>query len=97
MALVNFARRYFGHSYSQHEGILILTVAAFALSGSTAWSRVRTSASDSSQLRYEAPIGHRQPRIRDLPTDVQRRELQFNGVGRDELDGLINRRICRGC
>jgi hypothetical protein len=47
------------------------------------------------QGRFEAPIGHRQPRASDLPPKV------LNGEGREtagekEMDRKLNS-ICRGC
>jgi hypothetical protein len=96
VVLLSFARWVFGHSYLQRAGILV-ALAASVLSSSTVWGRVRTPTSDPGQVRYEAPIGHRQPRPQDLPLDVQRKEQQFNAADRDKLDRLINRSICRGC
>ena len=49
------------------------------------------------QGRMQAPVGHRQPRVQDLPPSVLRKE---NGEGRGfnaemELDEKLG--ICKGC
>jgi hypothetical protein len=46
--------------------------------------------------RAQAPIGHRQPRPRDLPPDVSRDE---NGIARSPMDRELDQRmrICRDC
>ena len=46
--------------------------------------------------RAQAPIGHRQPRPRDLPPDVLRDE---NGIARGPMDRELDQKmqICRDC
>ena len=43
-----------------------------------------------------APIGHRQPRVKDIPPDTQKRDQHKV----EELDKLLDKKlkgICRGC
>ena len=48
------------------------------------------------QARYEAPIGHRQPRLQDLPPGVRRDEDRLT-AGQEAFDKKLENRICRGC
>ena len=43
----------------------------------------------------EAPVGHRQPRVQDLPRNVQETEGN-RSKGETELDDKL-KSICRGC
>lgn len=99
MAIFNFVRSARIRLCAPRTGILVVTVVASVLSGSTVWSRVRTTASDPNRLRYEAPIGHRQPRPQDLPWAVRQKEQHLNADQGDQgkVDRLINRSICTGC
>jgi hypothetical protein len=45
--------------------------------------------------RFQAPIGHRQPRPQDLPPAVRHDENRTSGGTDQELDRKL--RICRGC
>jgi hypothetical protein len=52
---------------------------------------------DATEGRAQAPIGHRQPRPRDLPTNLQRGE--GSGIERSPVDRDLDQKlqICRGC
>jgi hypothetical protein len=44
----------------------------------------------------QAPVGHRQPRVQDLPPSVLRKEGGEGGINADqELDQKLE--ICKGC
>lgn len=46
--------------------------------------------------RMQAPVGHRQPRVQDLPPSVLRKEGGEGGINADqELDQKFE--ICKGC
>ena len=48
------------------------------------------------QGRMQAPVGHRQPRVQDLPPSVLRKEGGEGGINADqELDQKLE--ICKGC
>jgi hypothetical protein len=48
------------------------------------------------QGRMQAPVGHRQPRVQDLPPGVLRKEGGEGGINADqELDQKLE--ICKGC
>jgi len=48
------------------------------------------------QGRMQAPVGHRQPRVQDLPPNVLRKEGGEGGINADqELDQKLE--ICKGC
>src|SRR5262245_46068340 len=53
------------------------------------------SVAPTTQGRFEAPVGHRQPRVRDLPPDVQHDEGKTDP--RDAELHRALRSICRGC
>jgi hypothetical protein len=76
----------------------VVTLALLISAGSGTWStalaqeQLPSSALES--LRMKAPIGHRQPRVQDLPPDVAKEE----GVptpGQRAFDEQL--RICRDC
>jgi len=70
-------------------------IAAAALSGNAlAQGTLRSAAA--SEPRYEAPIGHRQPRAQDLPSSVVRDEDRMK-ADQDALDKKLESSICRGC
>jgi hypothetical protein len=75
-------------------GLLVATVAA-AIPASSVTSFAEQP-SPATQLRDEAPIGHRQPRIQDLPPDVVRDEKKMQ-TEQDALDKRLENSICRGC
>jgi hypothetical protein len=92
-------------------GVLIVTVAAAILANSATWTAALAQQRvPIAQQRDEAPIGHVQPRIHDLPPRLPDRQGKlFGGVVQDEnktlteLDDIakklemIEKRICRGC
>jgi hypothetical protein len=47
-------------------------------------------------LPLQAPVGHRQPRLQDLPLTLQQQE---DRLSREEkrLDWIVNDSICSGC
>ena len=45
--------------------------------------------------RREAPVGHRQPRLKDLPPDVVQGEQAQKPAEEKTLDKKLN--ICKGC
>jgi hypothetical protein len=81
-----------------------ICVAALAFSGNAASSQEATTISASPErtitaTAWPAPVGHRQPKMSDLPPDVAHREMQ-PGVPPDEpKQRNLNSRltICRGC
>jgi len=81
-------------------GVLIVTVAAAILANSATWTAALAQRRvPIAQQRDEAPIGHVQPRIQDLPPGV----VQDENKTLTELDEIakklemIEKRICRGC
>jgi len=69
------------------------------LAGTATWTAALAEQPDAN-LRYEAPIGHRQPRIKDLPSDVAKEEAQEEKktqAEEDALDKKLETSICRGC
>ena len=49
-----------------------------------------------SQGRMQAPIGHRQPRLQDLPPSLQREETE-GGRTPAQVDFDKGLQICKGC
>jgi len=43
----------------------------------------------------QAPVGHRQPRLSDLPSGQRRDDDKATAAPRDDTDDRL--RICRGC
>jgi|ERR1700716_1410355 hypothetical protein len=80
-------------------GALAATVAAAILASSATWTAALAQQPPLAQQRDEAPIGHRQPRIQDLPPgqvqDKKNVETELDAIAKD-LEKLENR-ICRGC
>ena len=82
--------------------IMITAVAILAISlASTAWSVALAQSGGTSQsvhqrsdLRYQAPIGARQPRPQDLPTSVLRDEGHAT-ASQKNFDKKLE--ICRDC
>jgi hypothetical protein len=60
----------------------------------TSASPAATSAAQAADSRYQAPVGHRQPRPSDIPANVARQNI---GVDRGERDLDAKLQICRGC
>jgi hypothetical protein len=51
-----------------------------------------------SSTAWPAPVGHRQPRMSDLPPDVAQRETQPGGTASGQKSQPDSRlTICRGC
>jgi hypothetical protein len=70
-------------------------LAAATLSGPADAQNVAQSGAVA-QGRNEAPIGHRQPRVQDLPSGVPRDEDRMK-ADQDALDKKLEGSICRGC
>jgi hypothetical protein len=68
------------------------SVAAFSQDGTT-------SSASTGATAWPAPVGHRQPKMSDLPPEVARRETQppepSNPPDQHHLDSRLT--ICRGC
>jgi hypothetical protein len=52
-------------------------------------------APDSRSAPLQAPVGHRQPRLSDLPSGPRRDDDKATAAPRDDTDDRL--RICRGC
>jgi hypothetical protein len=52
-------------------------------------------APESRSAPLQAPIGHRQPRLSDLPSAPRRDDDKATAAPRDDTDDRL--RICRGC
>jgi hypothetical protein len=72
-----------------------LIMAATAASGTAMAQEGATTPKPSVRERWEAPVGHRQPRAQDLPRKVQETE-GIKPKGEKELDDKL-KSICRGC
>jgi hypothetical protein len=81
---------------------LITTIALLALAGGAAVAQTGSGAgspgaSTQSQPTREAPIGHRQPRVGDLPSE---RNLSDPNDPLSKENALLDKKIksiCRGC
>ena len=81
---------------------LITTMALLALIGSPAMAQTGSGSGSSgatsrSQPTREAPIGHRQPRVSDLPSE---RNLSDPNDPLSKENALLDKKIksiCRGC
>ena len=76
-------------------GAFAAAAAAAILAGAATWTNALAEQPDPN-LRYEAPIGHRQPRIQDLPSDVVKEEKKMQADD-NALDKKLETSICRGC
>jgi hypothetical protein len=80
-------------------GALAAAVAAAIVANFATWTAALAQQPPLAQQRHAAPIGHRQPRIQDLPPgevqDENNVETELDAIARD-LEKLENR-ICRGC
>ena len=80
-------------------GVLIVTVATAVLANSATWTAALAQQRVPITQQREAPVGHVQPRMQDLPPGV----VQDEDKTRTELDDIakklemIEKRICRGC
>jgi hypothetical protein len=64
--------------------------------GATGTAQVNGVAGSMAHLPWPAPVGHRQPRLSDVPNNVQASEFEPRLHWLDkELDGKL--KICRGC
>jgi hypothetical protein len=52
-------------------------------------------APESRPAPLQAPVGHRQPRLSDLPSEPRRDDDKATAASRDDIDDRL--RICRGC
>jgi hypothetical protein len=78
-------------------GVLAATVAAAILVKSvTLTAALAQQPGPAAEPRDQAPIGHRQPRIQDLPPGVVQKENKVE-TGQDALDKKLENSICRGC
>ena len=85
---------------ASRSGVLAATFAAAILANSATWTAALAQQRvPIAQQRDEAPIGHVQPRIQDLPPGV----VQDENKTLTELDDIakklemIEKGICRGC
>ena len=72
-----------------------LITAATTAAGPAVAQESATTPTPPAGNRWEAPLGHRQPRVQDLPRKVQETEGS-RSKGETELDDKI-KSICRGC
>lgn len=79
------------------SGVIVMAVAGAILA---AWLPGSAAVADPVRVaqaaRNEAPIGHRQPRVQDLPANVQRDQDKATAE-QDALDKKLENSICRGC
>lgn len=80
-----------------------LSIALVALIGAPAWAQgggTSTMPKNSGGIP-EAPVGHRQPRASDFPSDsASTKSLNDPNSARDKEDAALDRKIksiCRGC
>jgi hypothetical protein len=83
---------------------MAICVAALAFSGSAASAQEGTTTLASPErtptaTAWPAPVGHRQPKMSDLPPDVAHREMQPGAPPNEPKQRDLNSRltICRGC
>jgi hypothetical protein len=79
--------------------LMAICVAALVFSGNAASSQEATTTSASPErtltaTAWPAPVGHRQPKMSDLPPDVAHREMP-NEPKQRKLNSRLT--ICRGC
>jgi hypothetical protein len=78
-------------------GVLAATVAAAILANSAPWTAaLAQQPGPAAQPRDEAPIGHRQPHIQDIPPGVVQHENKME-TEQNALDKKLENSICRGC
>ncbi len=86
---------------ASRAGVLAATVAATILANSAPWTAALAQQPGGvDQQRAEAPIGHRQPRIQDLPPGVVQNENKNENkmeAEQNALDKKLENSICRGC
>jgi hypothetical protein len=78
--------------------ICLGAVVIFANAALSQENPATSGAAPPSSTVWPAPVGHRQPRMNDLPPDVIHRETQPGEVvtgQRRQLDSRLT--ICRGC
>jgi hypothetical protein len=83
--------------------LMAICAAALAFSGSAASSQEATTTSASPErtptvTAWPAPVGHRQPKMSDLPPDVAHREMQPGAPPNEPKQRDLDSRptICRG-
>ncbi len=77
--------------------VLVVTFAcsAFAQDAARDKASIAPLAPGSRSTPLPAPVGHRQPRISDLPATPRSDDYQAAAQSRDDIDSKL--RICRGC
>jgi len=82
---------------------VILIVLAAALMATDAAAQQQLPAPSTPQpttqgmaTRPQAPVGHRQPKMSDLPPDLANKERSGQALGQDPIDD-DHLKICRGC
>jgi hypothetical protein len=84
--------------------LIAICLAALAFSGGAAFSQEGTTSPASAggaptATAWPAPVGHRQPKMSDLPPDVAHQEMQLgrppSGPNQRDLNSRLT--ICRGC
>jgi hypothetical protein len=78
------------------SGLIIVAVAAAILAVGMPGRAAVADPARIAQARNEAPVGHRQPRVQDLPANVQHDEDKASAE-QDALDRKLQNSICRGC
>jgi hypothetical protein len=68
---------------------------AFAQDAARDKAGITPLAPDSRSTPLQAPVGHRQPRISDLPAAPRSDDDKAAAGSRDDIDSRL--RICRGC
>jgi hypothetical protein len=77
-------------------GVLATVAAAILVTSVTLTAALAQQPGPAAQPRDQAPIGHRQPRIQDLPPSVVQKENKLQ-TEQDALDKKLESSICRGC
>jgi hypothetical protein len=77
--------------------LILMTTLGFVLAGSAAIAQTGTSSSSDKQGPWPAPVGHRQPRADQVPSEKDINNPN-NPANREDaaLDKKI-KSICRGC
>jgi len=77
---------------------VIASIVLANLHGSAALSQTTTPSPPAQPTKpaIEAPVGHRQPRAADVPTDKENRPVDKLEEEQRRLDRAL-RNICRGC
>jgi hypothetical protein len=78
-----------------HAGVLAALATVAVIASSPSWGAPAARHPSAAQLRDEAPIGARQPRVQDLPPNVVRDENRLSGG--DAFDRKLAHSVCREC